>query len=305
MKLSGIDANLLVALDALLREKSVTRAAARLGIGQPALSHSLSRLRHHFNDELLVLNGRNYALTNRAEKLSPLVASATRAFTEVFRQQHDFEASTSTQSFVIACSDSMAMLILPELLRVIERDAKHVNVELRAVVATAKESVLDGGVDLAVGMFEDVPAGIHQQPLYEDRALCLVRKNHAQVTDQLTLDAYEALPHLDIAAVGDDIPGLHIDRALAALGRRRRVTLRVPYGLLAPAILARTHHIATVSRLAALELAKHAPLRVLQPPLVLPNHTFCQIWRNDRNDDPAHTWLRERLFDVCADFGHD
>src|SRR6185503_7664567 len=103
MRLSGIDANLLAALDALLREKSVTRAARRLGVGQPAVSHSLARLRAHFKDELLVLKGRSYVLSDRAERLASVVANATRALAEVFEEQPRFEAATSSYRFVVAC----------------------------------------------------------------------------------------------------------------------------------------------------------------------------------------------------------
>src|SRR5688572_21083706 len=120
MKLSGIDANLLAALDALLREKSVTRAARRLGVGQPALSHSLARLRDHFKDELLVLKGRNYILSDKAERLASVVANATRALAEVFEEQPRFEAATSSYRFVVACSDLFGILIIPELLHTLK-----------------------------------------------------------------------------------------------------------------------------------------------------------------------------------------
>ncbi|MET0595684.1 MAG: LysR family transcriptional regulator, partial [Polyangiaceae bacterium] len=175
MKLSGIDANLLAALDALLREKSVTRAARRLGVGQPAVSHSLSRLRAHFHDELLVLKGRNYVLTAKAEKLTSVVANATRALADVFEEQPSFDAATSSYRFVVACSDLFGILIVPELLRTLQREAEHVEVELRAIVAPANESILGGGVDIALGIFEDVPARINQQALYEDPAVCVIR----------------------------------------------------------------------------------------------------------------------------------
>ena len=259
MKLSGIDANLLAALDALLREKSVTRAARRLGVGQPALSHSLSRLRDHFKDELLVLKGRNYVLTDKAEKLASVVANATRALAEVFEEQPSFDAATSSYRFVVACSDLFGILIIPELLRTLRREAEHVEVEVRAIVATSKESILEGGVDLALGIFEDVPSSINQQSLYEDPAVCVVRANHEQVGKRLTLETYGKLPHLEIGPTADSIPGLHIDRALAAIGKRRHVTLRVPYYLLAPHILEQTDHVATLSASGAEILAKNGP----------------------------------------------
>jgi DNA-binding transcriptional LysR family regulator len=299
MKLSGIDANLLAALDALLREKSVTRAARRLGVGQPALSHSLSRLRDHFKDELLVLKGRNYVLTDKAEKLSGVVANATRALAEVFEDNPSFDAATSSYRFVVACSDLFGILIIPELLRTLRREAEHVEVELRAIVATSKESILEGGVDLALGIFEDVPPGINQQSLYEDPAVCVVRANHEQVGKRLTLEAYGRLPHLEIAPVADAISGLHVDRALAAIGKRRHVTLRVPYYLLAPHILEQTDHVATLSASGAEILAKMARLRVVEPPISLPTYKYSQIWHNSHNDDRAHTWLRERVASIC------
>jgi DNA-binding transcriptional LysR family regulator len=299
VRLSGIDANLLAALDALLREKSVTRAARQLGMGQPALSHSLSRLRAHFKDELLVLKGRDYILTDKAEKLAPVVANATRALADVFAEQPAFDATTSSYHFVVACSDLFGILIIPELLRTLRREAEHAEIELRSIVATSKESILEGGVDLALGIFEDVPGSINQQSLYEDRAVCVVRANHEQVGKRLTLETYCKLPHLEIGPTADSIPGLHIDRALAAIGKRRHVTLRVPYYLLAPHILEHTDYVATLSASGADILAKMALLRVVDPPIELPSYKFSQIWPNGRNDDRAHTWLRERIASIC------
>ena len=299
MKLAGIDANLLAALDALLREKSVTRAARRLGVGQPAVSHALSRLRDHFNDELLVLTGRDYVLTDKAEKLSKVVANATRALADVFEDAPSFDAATSSYRFVVACSDLFGILVIPELLRTLKREAENVEVELRAIVTTSKESILDGGVDLALGIFEDVPTGFNQQSLYEDPAVCVVRANHEQVGQQLTLETYGALPHLEIGPTADALPGLHIDRALAAIGKRRHVTVRVPYYLLAPHILEHTDHVATLSASGADILAKMARLRVVEPPIPLPAYRYSQIWQNSYNDDEAHTWLRERIAGIC------
>src|SRR6266851_20686 len=197
MKLSGIDANLLAALDALLREKSVTRAARRLGVGQPALSHSLARLREHFNDPLLVLKGRNYVLTDKAQKLAGVASNATRALADVFEERPSFDAATSSYRFVVACSDLFGILVVAELLRTLRREAEHVEVELRALVAASTKSILDGGVDLALGIFEDVPASMNQQQLYDDPAVCVVRANHAEIGKRMTLETYGKLPHLE------------------------------------------------------------------------------------------------------------
>jgi DNA-binding transcriptional LysR family regulator len=181
----------------------------------------------------------------------------------------------------------------------LRREAEHVEVELRAIIATSKESILEGGVDLALGIFEDVPANINQQSLYDDPPVCVVRANHEQVGKRLTLETYGKLPHLEIGPTADSLPGLHIDRALAAIGRRRHVTLRVPYFLLAPYILEHNDHVATLSAIGAEVLARMARLRVVQPPIELPSYKFSQIWRNSHNDDRAHTWLREKIASIC------
>ena len=169
MKLSGVDANLLPALDALLRERNVTRAARRLGVGQPAVSHSLARLRSHFRDELLVLRGRTYFLTAKGEKLAEVVASATRAMAAVFEEPPDFDPASSSSRFVVACSDLLGFVIIPELLRTLQSEAEHVEVELRTPITWSKESPLEAGVDLALGIFEDVPPSMNQASICEGR----------------------------------------------------------------------------------------------------------------------------------------
>ena len=135
--------------------------------------------------------------------------------------------------------------------------------------------------------------------LYDDPAVCVVRASHEQVGKSLTLETYSKLPHLEIAPVADSLTELHIDRALAAIGKGRHVTLRVPYYLLAPHILEQTDHVATLSASAAELLAKSARLRVVEPPIALPDYKYSQIWHNSHNDDHAHVWLRERVARIC------
>jgi DNA-binding transcriptional LysR family regulator len=303
MKLSGIDTNLLVSLDALLQEKSVTRAAKRLGVGQPAVSHSLARLREHFRDPLLVLKGRTYVLTPRALQLAGAVANATRALADVFGEPPAFVAATSSQRFVVACSDVLGVILVPELLKVIGREAANVEFELRPIPGQSTDSILDDDVDLGVGIFEDVPPTMNQQALYDDPAVCVVRASHQHVGKRLTLETYTKLPHLEVALTRDAMRDLRIDRALAAIGKRRHVAVRVPYFLLAPQVLERTDFVATMAARAGQILARMARLRVVEPPLGLPPYRFSQVWRADRNDDRAHAWLRQRVARICDSRG--
>jgi len=299
MRLSGIDANLLSSLDALLQEKSVTRAAKRLGVGQPAVSHALARLREHFRDPLLVLRGRAYVLTPRAQQLAGVVANATRALADVFEDPATFVAATSSQRFVVACSDLIGTILVPELLHVIGREAANVQFELRPLFERSAASVLGEDVDLGVGLFDDVPPGVNQQALYDDPAVCVVRASHERVGRRLTLETYVKLPHLDVAHSSDSAPDLRIDHALAAVGKHRRVTVRVPYFLLAPRVLERTDFVATMSARAGRILARMARLRLVEPPIALPSYRISQVWKADRNNDGAHAWLRQRIARIC------
>jgi DNA-binding transcriptional LysR family regulator len=299
MKLSGIDANLLASLDALLQEKSVTRAAKRLGVGQPAMSHSLARLREHFRDPLLVLKGRTYVLTPKGQKLAAVVGSATRALADVFEEPAAFVASTSSQRFVVACSDLLGTILVPALLDVIGSEARSVEFEIRPLQGQSSDSIFDDDVDVAVGLFEDVPASVSQQPLYDDPAVCVFRASHERAGKRLTLDAYTKLPHLDVALARDATHDRRIDRALASVGKRRHVAVRVPYFLLAPRVLERTDCVATMPARAGQLLARMAKVRLVPPPIDLPPYRFSQVWRADRNDDRAHSWLRQTIARVC------
>jgi DNA-binding transcriptional LysR family regulator len=119
------------------------------------------------------------------------------------------------------------------------------------------------------------------------------------VGKELTLDTYTELPHLEIDGVPGSSAGGPIDRALAAIGKRRRVSLHVPYYLLTPHILALTDYVATLPASGAEMLVRMAPLRMVSPPLALPSYTYSLIWQHSLDDNRAHAWLRQRIASIC------
>jgi DNA-binding transcriptional LysR family regulator len=300
MKLTDIDTNLLLALDALLTERSVTRAAARLGVGQPAMSHSLARLREHFGDPLLVRRGRDLALSDRARGLLDAVTQATAALSRVFEERPGFDPA-APRTFAVSCTDLFSLRFVPELLRVLGRDAPGVDVEVRPLVARSTERILGDGVDLAFGVFEDVPPAINQEYLFSDPLVCVVRDDHPAVGATLSLETYLSLPHLEVAPAPQSRPGARIDRVLAAQGHRRKVKSRVPYFMLAARILARTDQVLTMTRSYAWVLGTLAPLRIVAPPIDVPPLAFSQIWLHRHDDDPGHRWLRALTAGLCRD----
>ena len=298
MRISGIDANLLMALDALLQEKSVTRAAQKLGVGQPAMSHSLARLREHFKDALLIPRGRELVLSARAEQMASSVASAAAAFARLFEQRPNFDPHAS-RTFVLACSDLFALRFVPAIQGALAREASGARLEVRTLAARSSTEILGNGVDLAFGVFADVPSALNQQQLFQDPFVCVVRADHPIAGEALSLQTYLELPHLEVAPARDARPSERIDRLLAARGEQRLVTTRVPYFMLAAQLVAQSDCILTMTAASAQVLCKGAPLRIVACPLALPPLAFSQIWDRRHDSDPAHRWLRELAGRIC------
>jgi DNA-binding transcriptional LysR family regulator len=298
--LSGIDANLLLALDALLEERNVTRAAARIGIGQPAMSHALARLRAHFGDPLLVAKGRELHLSKYARSLVQPVATATAALVKVFDQGRGQVDQRIARPFVIAAADLFATRFIPPILNQLEREVAELDFEVRPLASRSTEEILSDGVDLALGVFEDVPTSLNQEVLFHDAFVCVVRAGHPRVTRGLSLPVYLSLPHIEVAPAPHARPGERIDRWLTAHGHsRRRVSTRVPFFTLAARIVAEHDHVLTITEAFARELVGQAGLRVVRCPVPLAPLSFSQIWRRRFDNDAAHAWLRAAVSSVC------
>lgn len=296
MKLSAIDTNLLLALHALLEETSVTRAAKRLGVGQPAMSRSLSRLRDHFGDPLLVPKGRQLVLSRTASALSPLVAKAVAAITDVFADP----ASTAVRrTCVVACADLFCAAIVPGLLEAVE--SVDAALEVRAIPARSAEQILEDGADMVLGSFEDVPPTLSLRHLFSDPFVCVVRADHPRVGTSLSLAAYLELRHLEVLPAPNARPGLRIERALGAKAAQRRVALRVPYFWSAAQILLETDLVLVMTRKFAHELRRVAPLKLVAMPFKLPPLRFSLVWHRSRDADRGHERLRDVVAKVCLD----
>jgi DNA-binding transcriptional LysR family regulator len=294
MRLSAIDANLLAALDALLTERNVTRAAARVGVGQPAMSHALARLREHFGDPLLVPKGRQLALTERGHKLVRPVAAAMAALGDVFVEGDLFVPARSARAFVVAAADLMSLLFLPRLVRRLRRIAPGVTLTLWPLVARSTEAILDNGVELALGVYEDIPATMNQEQLFTDEWVVVMSRRHpAARKAALTLDDYVRHPHVECAPHGRLAPRL--DRVLASLGRRRTVAVQVPYWSVIPEVLAAGPYLHTVIARGAARLAQTAELVVRPLPMRMAPMVFSQLWRRSHDDDAGHRWLRAEV----------
>ena len=303
--LSGIDLNLLLALDALLAERHVTRAAARLGLSQSAASHALARLRDLLDDPLLVRGPRGAMLpTPRALVLTPLVERALVEVAAVLRPPEVFDPRTSRRTLRIGAGDYAELVLLPALFARMAEQAPGIDLFVRTVPDDIPAGLAAGDVDLALAPIrpQDTSAACYQRLLFDETFVCAVRRGHPATRQRLTLDRFCAMDHLLIAPRGT--PGGYVDDALTARGRTRRVALAVPHFLIVPHVIARTDLIVTLASRIAAAFAESHGLATLRPPVDVPGFAIHMIWHERAHGDAAQRWLRDQLAAVAAELRH-
>ena len=232
MNLAAIDLNVLVALDAILSEASVTRAAARIGRSQPATSHALNRARELFGDPLLVRMRGALQLTPRARGLAPRIRHALAALASTMETQGSFRPA-DVDSVTIGATDYVGFVLLPHLIKALQREAPSTSVRVRTIEGRdALEPVAAGLVDVALGTFPHVPAGLRAEALFDEQFVCLLRKGHPRRGARLSIDQYARLGHVLVTSPWDGRGP--VDDALERLGRHRKIAAYVPHFLVAP-----------------------------------------------------------------------
>ncbi len=298
--LAALDANLLVALDALVQESSVTRAARRVGITQSAMSQTLGRLRRQFDDPILVKVGRSMEASPFALRIRARLHAALGELEAVVRDRPTFDPSAATQRFVIATVDYLTMLLVPALRRLVAAEAPGVRL---AIHALDSESVTDrlarGVAQLYVGVRSQSERALETQPLHDERLVVLLRRNHPLATGPLSLEAYAEAEHVHVSPRRE--AGSIVGRGLSAAGYDRKVAVEVPFFALLPDILGDSELIATVpSRIANLFAADYE-LLVRPVPLSLPDFEVCMAWHPTFAADPALHWIRGAVERVASD----
>ncbi|MGK3997623.1 LysR family transcriptional regulator [Sorangium sp. So ce1024] len=297
--LASIDLNLLVVFDALLAEGSVTRAAARVGLSQSAMSHALGRLRALIDDPVLVRTPRGMIPTPRAQELAGPIREALAQIEATVARSPRFDPATARRSFSVATVDYVELILLPRLVQKLFADAPFVDLVARPYDSDMWGSMETGKVDLAIGMFPTVPAGFYRQRLLEEHYTCVVRRDHPVVRSKLTLKMYTSLPHALISPRGDG--GGRVDEVLAEQGLSRRVALQIPHFLVAAHIVAQTDLVLTVPARIAQVFADMEALRVMKPPVELGGFSLDQVWHERQAKDPAHMWLRGIFAELARD----
>jgi DNA-binding transcriptional LysR family regulator len=301
--MSGLDLNLALVLHALLAERSVSRAARRLGLSQSATSHALARLRSALDDPLFLRAPRGILPTPRAEALARSLAAGLLLLEQSLLPPLRFEPATAQRQFRIAASDYVELVLLPRFLGALASEAPDIDVWVRPYSDEALDKLQRGDLDLLLGVAgpEASRPGLQSLQLITERLVCVVREGHPLTRGRLTLQRFAAAKHVLIAPRGH--PGGPIDDALAARSLKRQIAVAVPHFLAAPHIVAQTDLVLTMAERVAASFATVLPLRILELPFQLPPVRGLMLWHERHASDPAHTWFRQRLTAMATDVG--
>ena len=305
--LGRFDLNLLVALDALLTERNVTRAAARVGLGQSAMSHNLARLRTVFGDELLTRGPEGMRPTPRALALVDPVRIALAQIEAMVARDDSFDPRTAERLFRIGLPDSVEVLIGPALLAHLCEQAPGIRLRLYSTDRLQIFDELDADhLDLAVGVRRAYPEGQthHKRRLLAtDSYLCMFNAARVGLTPPISLEDYVRLPHV-LTSLRQGERGV-VDEALAKLGLERTVALTTPRFVVVPFLVAGAPVVTTMHAKLARFFAATLGLSLSPAPVELPDVSISLLWHASYDHDPAHLWLRRTIELVAAQRARD
>jgi LysR family transcriptional regulator, nod-box dependent transcriptional activator len=294
MELSQFDLNLLVVLDALLTERNVTRAGRRIHRSQPATSAALARLRHSFQDRLLVLAGGRMILTPLAQSLVKPVRNLLLQTQSAIATKSRFDPATSHGHFSVAVSDYVITVFMADALAEIQKQAPHVTFELVPTSERAVEALEAGNLDFMITP-EIFASKLHpKMALFEDTHTVIAWTKNSRVRTTISLADYLDLGHVAIhvsEGAGPNFDEMYLRR----LKYKRRVEVVTHSFDVVPHLVVGTDRIATVATRLARKYARFLPLRLIPLPLDLPPMTEILQWHKYRDQDPAYGWLRGAL----------
>lgn len=304
MNLQSIDLNLLVAFEALMEERNVTRAAKRVGLSQPAMSNALTRLRRTFDDPLLVRTPGGMAPTPTAQTLIEVVRAALSPLRAALEKKPAFNPAASMRAFRVLASDYAEIVLLAPLLGKLRDQAAGASIRVHRppnVFQPPSRTALSDSFDLAIGFFPDalsLDASVRSEVLFEEDNVCIARSHHPSIKSKISIRQYAAARHAAVFYKSEG-PGV-IDTILAQKGLTRELAVLSPHFASTPFIVAESDLIATVPRRLALRFSRALKLQVLPVPFSMPPFRLAMLWHERVDSDPAHAWLRGLVVDTAG-----
>jgi LysR family nod box-dependent transcriptional activator len=298
MDVRQVNLNLLIALNALLAHRNVTRAATQMGLTQSAMSGELRRLRALFSDELLIRSGREYQLTPLATELVGPVAEIVESIERTLARRLSFDPATDQRSFSLAMSDYAMMVLVEPLLRRLWPRAPGVTLHIHPLSPDGVASMLrPGGMDLVITVRAEFESDLCHVALFSDRYVCVVRADHPQVGEQMTLDLFRRLPRLQWG-LGTVLISSTAEQHFKDLGGPVQMTTES--FALAPFVLGCSDLVAVLQERLARRFKDAAGVKLLDLPVSVPDLTEVMYWSPVVDSDPAHRWLRRTILEVAG-----
>lgn len=298
VNIAGLDLNLVPALDALLRRRNVTRAAADVGLSQPAMSRALARLRDLQGDPLLVRTRSGYVLTPRAQAIQPLLASAVRQLRDLFQQQ-SFDPGTERRIVRLAAADTQTVLLVPGIMARLAGEAPGVDLRVEGYGPDLLGRLDSGALDLAFALSSTpLPPGTSSEVVAEDHLALVMRGGHPAAERAWSIADYGSYHHVGVALLGDGQS--EIDALLAAEGVSRRIALVTPHFMAALAAVAVTDMVTTVSAALARRFAAVFGLVLHEPPFARTLLRTTLVCSYVRSADPFLAWFRALVREVAS-----
>ncbi len=300
------DLNLLIYLDVLMRERSVTKAAQKLGITQPAMSNGLKRLRVLFDDPILVRTSDGMSATERAIQLQPLVRNILTEVDTAVQPTGAFEALTSNRMYRIMVSDYAEATLVPAIVKRLREEAPGVVLDFLTPSDVNYKDVEQGKVDMAINRFDELPQSFHQKTLWRDDFSCLVNPKNPLLS-KYGLPAYLEANHIWVSKTGMGVgTGVNpnkdkavqlgwVDEALAAAGHKRKISVFTRHYQM-PALLAMNNDlVATLPTKVASMQARSGELKLVKPPFEIPPFELKMAWSPLLHHNPPHQWMRKLI----------
>lgn len=301
MNTKNLDTHLLRCFESLMAERSVSRAAERMNLSQPAMSHALARLRRLFDDPLLLRAQSAMVPTRRALALREPVRRILAEIDPMVSRPAAFRPETSRMKFVLTVPEYVEYVLAPRLCARLQQEAPGIDIELRTPQPErAPEWLESGEIDFRLACLRNPPRALHAKLLFRDTFVCLVRKGHPQIRGGITLEQYLTLPHVRSRFVRNSTSGRVIDETVAAHGGKLRIALLMQNFLTVFYTMAHSDLIATVPARLARGLAEVLPLQVLESPLNVPDMRIGVFWHERTHKEASHRWFRQMLSEVAA-----
>jgi DNA-binding transcriptional LysR family regulator len=296
--MNAIDTRLLSVFDEIYKTRSVTAAAAVLGLGQPAVSIALSKLRLHFGDPLFVRTSKGMEPTPFGEGLVAPVRTVLDALDVVLGHSEDFDPGVADRTFRICMTDISQLVLLPKLWEKLRVSAPGIGIEIFPLSDDMAQMLESGEADLALGFIPQLEAGFYQQLLFKQNFVCMVSSDHPRIHEKLDLQQFESEKHAVISSSGS-APQI-IDQEITKLGLKRLISLRIPNFLGAAFVVEHTELILTIPERLGDVLKGRGAFSIFPVPFALQGYDVKQHWHERYHHDPASKWLRGVISELLS-----